>query len=446
MEKLLVTGGKRINGEIVVDGAKNSALPILAATVLTCGVSVIHNCPDLTDVKSAMNILEYLGCIVKQEGHTVIVDSSTINRFDIPDDLMREMRSSIMFLGSIAARMGKVDLSTPGGCEIGLRPIDLHLEAVKKLGMTVTEEYGRLICSCENVLHGGKIALSFPSVGATENIILASCTAKGHTTIINPAREPEISDLADFLNRAGAKIQGAGESVIEIEGVQRLRGAEHSIIPDRIIATTYMAAAAATYGNVVLRNITPAHLMPIIPIFEQMGCEINVASGELSIIAPPRLKAVKNIRTMPYPGFPTDAQSPIMAVTAIANGTSMFVENIFECRYKHVGEMLRLGAKIQVNDRVAVVEGVNTLYGASVIAPDLRGGAALVVAGLCARGQTTISSIGHIDRGYPHLEDALTSIGGEIKRIEEDENEKPGKSFTTKQSEELFRQAPRSKL
>lgn len=422
----MISGGKRISGEIAVDGAKNSTLPILAATVLTAGVNVIHNCPELTDVDAAIKILEHLGCKVKREDDTVTVDSTDVTSDDIPDDLMREMRSSIVFLGSIAARQHRVDLSTPGGCEIGLRPIDLHLSAMAQLGMQVEEQYGHLICTAPKGMQGAKIALSFPSVGATENIMIAACCAQGHTTIINPAREPEISDLADFLNRAGARIQGAGESVIEIEGVSSLRAAEHHVIPDRIIATTYMAAAAATYGNVTLKNIIPAHLMPIIPIFEQMGCEITVCCGELSIIAPPRLKAVRNVRTMPYPGFPTDAQAPIMAVTAVASGTSMFVENIFESRYKHVGELIRLGAKIQVNDRVAVVEGVGSLYGAPVIAPDLRGGAALVVAGLSAKGQTMVSAVHHIDRGYPAIERALGTLGAEMKRI--DENEENTKS------------------
>ncbi|MCC8022823.1 MAG: UDP-N-acetylglucosamine 1-carboxyvinyltransferase [Clostridiales bacterium] len=420
-ERIVINGRSRVGGEIAVHGAKNSPLPILAATILVYGVSVIHNCPNLTDVDAAIKILECLGCTVKREGSTVIVDSRQVDRDEIPDNLMREMRSSIVFLGSIAARMKRVELSTPGGCEIGLRPIDLHLSSMKQLGMTVTEEYGKLVCSCENGIQGAKIALSFPSVGATENIMLAACMAEGHTTIINPAREPEISDLADFLNRAGARVHGAGDSIIEIEGVAKLRGAEHHVIPDRIIATTYMAAAAATYGSLRVTNIIPAHLMPIIPIFEQMGCDVNVRCGELSLSAPPRLKSVKQIRTMPYPGFPTDAQAPIMAVTAIAEGTSMFVENIFESRYKHTPELMRMGAKVTVNDRVAVVEGVQPLYGANVIAPDLRGGAALVVAGLAAQGTTTISEIGHIDRGYEDIAESLSGIGADIKRLKADE-------------------------
>lgn len=426
MKKIVVNGARRLDGEISVEGAKNSTLPILAACVLANGVNVIHNCPDLTDVNAAIKILEHLGCRVTREGATVTVDSSSVNRYDIPHSLMKEMRSSIVFMGSIAARTGKVDISMPGGCEIGLRPIDLHLSSVRQLGMDVINDHGHIICENSARLKGARIALSFPSVGATENIMLAACTAKGHTTLINPAREPEISDLADFLNRAGAKIYGAGDSVMEIEGVEKLRGVEHTVIPDRIIATTYMAGAAITYGKVRLKNIIPAHLMPIIPIFEQMGCDIDVRSGELSLISPPRLKGVKNIRTMPYPGFPTDAQAPVMAVTTLASTTSVFVENIFESRYKHVSELIRMGAKIEVNDRVAVVEGVQSLYGVPVESPDLRGGAALVVAALAAHGQTHISSVSHIDRGYPSIEKSFASLGADIKRIDENEEQQTG--------------------
>lgn len=426
MKKIVVNGARRLDGEISVEGAKNSTLPILAACVLANGVNVIHNCPDLTDVNAAIKILEHLGCRVTREGTTVTVDSSSVNRYDIPHSLMKEMRSSIVFMGSIAARTGKVDISMPGGCEIGLRPIDLHLSSVRQLGMDVINDHGHIICENSARLKGARIALSFPSVGATENIMLAACTAKGHTTLINPAREPEISDLADFLNRAGAKIYGAGDSVMEIEGVEKLRGVEHTVIPDRIIATTYMAGAAITYGKVRLKNIIPAHLMPIIPIFEQMGCDIDVRSGELSLISPPRLKGVKNIRTMPYPGFPTDAQAPVMAVTTLASTTSVFVENIFESRYKHVSELIRMGAKIEVNDRVAVVEGVQSLYGVPVESPDLRGGAALVVAALAAHGQTHISSVSHIDRGYPSIEKSFASLGADIKRIDENEEQQTG--------------------
>ncbi|MDR0315041.1 MAG: UDP-N-acetylglucosamine 1-carboxyvinyltransferase [Oscillospiraceae bacterium] len=416
MEKIIIEGGKRLIGEINVHGAKNSALPILAATVLTTKRTVIHNCPKLTDIDAAINILEHLGCIVDHTEDCVTVDASNIGGSDIPDSLMREMRSSVVFLGAVLARTGKASFSTPGGCEIGLRPIDLHLFAMSRLGAVVKEDFGRLECECPNGLIGDEIILSFPSVGATENAILAAVTAKGTTTIINCAREPEISDLADFLNGCGAKISGAGEGTIVIEGVKQLAGTEHTVIPDRIEATTYMASAAVTQGKMILNGIIPAHLGPVIPIFEEAGCDISIMGRKLYISAPPRPKRIKSIKTMPYPGFPTDAQAPIMAMTTIADGTSVIIENIFESRYKHVNELSRLGAKIKVEGRMAVIEGVPGLYGAPVVAGDLRGGAALVVAGLAAEGITEIEGIAHIDRGHADFEKNLTMIGAVITR------------------------------
>ena len=419
MEKIIIEGGRRLNGEITVHGAKNSALPILAATVLTTKRTVIHNCPMLTDVSAAINILRHLGCKVTFENDSVVVDASAITCSDIPDTLMREMRSSVVFLGAILARTGKASFSTPGGCEIGLRPIDLHLFAMSRLGASINEEYGKLECECPNGLIGDEIILSFPSVGATENAMLAAVLAKGTTTIINCAREPEISDLADFLNGCGARISGAGEGTIVIEGVKTLGGTEHIVIPDRIEATTYMAAAAITQGKVKLSGIIPAHIGPVIPMFEEAGCDIIIKGRTLSISAPPRLKRIKTIRTMPYPGFPTDAQAPIMAMTTVADGTTLIVENIFESRYKHVSELLRLGAKIKVEGRMAVVEGVPCLYGAPVTAGDLRGGAALVVAGLAAKGITQIDGVCHIDRGHADFEKNLTLLGANIRRDKE---------------------------
>lgn len=416
MEQLVIDGGRRLNGELTVQGAKNSVLPILAATVISRGVSVLHNCPRLSDLDAAISILSYLGCKVHWEGHTVVVDATDVNRSDIPDSLMREMRSSITFLGSVAARMGRAELSAPGGCEIGVRPIDLHLAAMKQFGMEIQEEHGRLCCECPQGMTGAKIALSFPSVGATENIMLAASTAHGQTTILNAAREPEISDLADYLNGCGARIHGAGEGTIVIDGVEKLTGTEHTVIPDRIEVATFMAAAAVTHGNIRLKGIIPAHVGTIIPVFQQAGCEVNVRCRELSIVAPPRLKALKTVRTMPYPGFPTDAQAPMMTVAALAEGTSVFVETIFESRFKHVAELVRLGGRIQVTDRVAVVEGVPTLSGAPVLAGDLRGGAALVVAGLGAQGVTTVSNVQFIDRGYENIEESLKQLGAQIKR------------------------------
>ncbi|MGI6772745.1 MAG: UDP-N-acetylglucosamine 1-carboxyvinyltransferase [Acutalibacteraceae bacterium] len=418
MGKYIIEGQRKLRGEIDIQGSKNSALPILAATVLCKGVSVIHNCPRLSDIGATINILEHLGCEVKREDSTIIVDSTNVNRYDIPENLMHEMRSSIIFLGAVIGRLGKANISTPGGCEIGLRPINLHLEAMEKFGVMIEEGYGRLECTVEDGLKAANITLSFPSVGATENIILAASTAKGTTVIINAAREPEISDLADFLNGCGARISGAGESTVVIEGVQSLYGTEHTVIPDRIAAATYMAAAAITQGSVTLRNIIPSHIGSVNSVLEEMGCDISINGRNLTLVAPPRLQRVRIIRTMPYPGFPTDIQAPVMALTTVAKGTSVVIETIFESRYKHVSQLVRLGAKIMVDGRTAVIEGVDQLTGAEIVSPDLRGGCALVLAGLCAKGTTVVDAINHIDRGYDGLDEVLNSMGANIKRIE----------------------------
>ncbi len=416
MSKLIVQGGHRLVGAIPVHGAKNSALPLLSATLLGTTPSVLHNCPRLSDVDTSIKILSHLGCKVTQEGTNVTVDASEAGQYEIPDSLMREMRSSVVFLGAIVARQGKARISFPGGCELGPRPIDLHLKALRKLGLVIEEDHGYLNCHVGKGLRGCSINLSFPSVGATENIMLASSTAAGTTIITNAAREPEICDLADFLNQCGARIRGAGESTIRIDGVPKLHGAEHAVIADRITATTYMAAAAVTGGDLTLENVIPAHLEPVIPVFEEAGCHIQVKDHQLHIAAPERIKAVKNIRTLPYPGFPTDSQAIVMAMATLAEGTSVFVENIFESRYKHVGELLRLGAHIKVEGKVAIVEGVDHLSGAPVEAADLRGAAALVVAGLAAQGTTQITGLHHLDRGYEMIEQRLSGVGAVIKR------------------------------
>lgn len=422
MNKIIVNGGKKLNGEISVQGAKNSVLPILVATLLVDGVSVIHNCPYLSDVDATIKILRYLGCTVSREGHTVTVDSSTMCRQDVPDSLMREMRSSIVFLGGIIGRTGKAILSTPGGCEIGLRPIDLHLSAMEQFGAKVTTENGFIVCSAEERgLCGNRIVLSFPSVGATENIILTATLAKGTTVISNAAREPEISDLADFLNRCGAKIYGAGDGTIVVEGVSRLHSAEHTIIPDRIVAATYLIATAMTGGKVSFNDVIPSHLGPIIQPLRESGCFVFIKGRNVTLSSQKQLKRIKMIRTMPHPGFPTDVQAQMMALTTIADGTSVFIENIFESRYKHIGELLRFGAKIHAEGRMAVVEGVKTLNGANVKATDLRGGSAMILAGLSANGITEISHIHHIDRGYEEPEKVLELLGADIKRVKENE-------------------------
>lgn len=424
MDKLIINGSKRLTGEIEVHGSKNSVLPILAACVLSQGENIIHNCPMLSDVDAALKILVELGCKVKREEHTVCVDSSGVNGFEISDSLMREMRSSVIFLGAILGRTGKAVLSTPGGCEIGLRPIDMHISAMEQLGAEVFEEHGRLHFECKNGLHGARVILPFPSVGATENIMIASCVAKGTTVITNAAREPEISDLADFLNGCGAKIHGAGDSTIVIEGVEKLTATTHTVIPDRIAASTYLLAGAITHGRVCIKEIIPAHLGALIPVLKQSGCDISVSNRWICISSPPRLSRVKTVRTMPYPGFPTDVQAPLTAMLSVADGTSVVVENIFECRYKHVSELIRLGAKINVEGRTAVIEGVPYLTGASVVSPDLRGGFALVIAGLAAKGETVISGVEHIDRGYENPEKLLSALGADIKRIKENGTEK----------------------
>ena len=416
MAGIKIIGGKKINGSIRLHGAKNSILPILAATVLIEGKSVIHNCPNLSDVDAAVKILIHLGAVVERYDNTISVDCSNLKNHNVPDDLMREMRSSIVFLGAIAARMGKAVLSSPGGCELGPRPIDLHLNALSELGLIIDESHGALNCSLIGKLVGANIHLSFPSVGATENIMLAGVTAKGTTVIYGAAREPEISDLADFLNRAGANVQGAGSDTIVISGTERLHGTEHTVIPDRIEAATYLAAAAVTGGKITLHNAIPAHLMPVMSVLKASGCELKINQNQISLLAPLKLKRVPVIRTMPHPGFPTDAGSPLMAMLTLADGSSMFIENIFENRFRIVDELKRFGAKIYTNGRVAVIEGVKNLSAANVECTDLRGGAALVIAALAANGTTEIGKVHHIERGYENLYENLNSLGAVIER------------------------------
>ncbi|MDO4200098.1 MAG: UDP-N-acetylglucosamine 1-carboxyvinyltransferase [Clostridia bacterium] len=418
MSKLIIEGARRLKGEINIQGSKNSILPILAASLVAGDECVIHNCPRISDVDITLKILEHLGSKVNFEKNTVIVNSENIIKNNIPNLLMRKMRSSIIFLGALISAVGSAEISLPGGCELGPRPIDMHIEGLRQLGLRVDEGYGALRCSNEGGLEGCNITLSFPSVGATENLIIASVKAHGTTVISNIAKEPEIMDLVAFLNSCGAKIECRGEGTLVIEGVQKLHGAEYTIIPDRIAAVTYMSAAAVTVGDLLLKNVIKEHIGAVIPVFEEAGCTVQTNSkNSLRITAPTRPYFNRMIRTMPYPGFPTDAQAPVMAMSCLADGTSVFVENIFTNRYKHVGELLRLGADIKVEGRVAIVEGVKRLFGAEVTAMDLRGAAALVVAGLGAEGITKISGLSHIDRGYENLENNLGLVGASIKRV-----------------------------
>ncbi len=416
MSVFTIQGGKRLEGAIKINGAKNSVLPILAATLINGGTNILHNCPDLKDVDSAIKILEHLGCKIKREGKTVTVDSSVIQRWDIPDDLMREMRSSIIFLGPIIARCGKAVLHTPGGCELGPRPIDLHLGALEKLGVSITPENGEINCRAED-MRGREIVLSFPSVGATENIMLAATACKGVTRIINAAREPEIQDLERFLKKAGANIKGAGSGEIIITGGLTNHDTEHRIMPDRIETATYLCAVAATGGDITLENCEAEHAATVISHLSEGGLNVKYSGRTIRARADKRLTSMPSVRTMPYPGFPTDAQSPLMACACTARGTTVFMENIFESRYRHVSELERMGAKIRVSGKVAVVEGVISLHGATVTSTDLRGGAALVVAALAAEGDSTVENIYHIDRGYEKLELSLALLGAQIKRI-----------------------------
>jgi len=416
MSVLNITGGP-VSGTIRAHGAKNSVLPILAATLINKDVSIISNCPDLADVRSSIRILRHLGCKAEYSGCTVTVDSSDVTRADIPESLMREMRSSVIFLGAILARTGHANMSYPGGCELGTRPIDLHLNALKSMGAEFSEDGGNIECKASR-LTGTEIILSFPSVGATENIMIAACAANGLTTIKNAAREPEIEDLQTFLRAMGADVSGAGTSTVYINGcMDKLHGANHRIMPDRIETATYLCAAAMAGGRIRIGDVVPEHNSAVLSALSETGCEITTERDVIELKRYKPLRPMRPIRTMPYPGFPTDAQSPIMAVCTRASGTTVFTENIFESRFRHVAELTRMGADIRVEGRVAVVCGVDRLYGARVKCEDLRGGAALVVAALGAEGVTTISHLTHIDRGYENLTEKLTSLGVNINRM-----------------------------
>ena len=412
---MIIDGGEKISGEICVQGAKNAVLPILAATVMADGVCVIKNCPALRDVDKTDLVLERLGCTVKREGNVVTVDTRGMYDCRICEDLMREMRSSIIFLGAIISRCKKAVVSMPGGCPIGLRPIDLHLKALRELGVDIQEEHGYIKCTAEK-LQGGNIHLDFPSVGATENIMLTAVCAEGTTTISNAAREPEIVDLGNFLNSMGARVYGMGGSVITVHGVEKLHGAEYTIMPDRIVAATYLAASAITGGEICLKNVNPQDMGAMLHVLGEMGVKLRCETDRIMQTAPKRLKSVHTIRTMPYPGFPTDIQSPFMSLAAMARGTSVFIENIFENRFQHVDELTRMGADIKVEGRRAVVRGVMELQGANVVARELRGGASLVVAALAANGTTTISGVELIERGYENIEKHLLNCGAKIRR------------------------------
>lgn len=416
MCEYIVSGGNRLNGTVKVQGAKNSVLPVLAASLLCSGESIIHNCPDISDVAVSDRILTSLGCTCSFADGTFICDSTDAAGTEICDGLMSEMRSSVIFLGAILARFGRASLSSPGGCELGLRPINLHVEALRKMGAEINEEHGKLVCVVPDGLHGCTIDLSVASVGATENIMIAATAANGRTLIRNAAKEPEISDLANYLRSCGADINGDGGTVIEINGVGRLHGCEHTVIPDRIVATTYMSAAAVCGGDVFVMGADANHLVSVIPCFEKMGCYVTSGREGVRITSSGRLRKIGTVRTGEYPGFPTDAQPIMLAAVCTARGTSVFVENIFSNRFRYVSGLTRMGADVGVVDRVAVVNGVKELYSADTEATDLRGGAAMIIAALGADGTSHIASAEHIDRGYERLDENLRQLGAKITK------------------------------
>lgn len=417
MGPITIEGGHRLSGEVAVQGAKNSVLPILAATLLCGGACRIQRCPRLSDVDAAADILRYLGCRVDREDGDLLVDSSVLTRCDIPQTLMRRMRSSVIFLGAILARCGWAELSYPGGCELGPRPIDLHLAALRTLGASIEESGGKLYCQGRH-LTGGQIVLAIPSVGATENAMLAACGAEGTTVIANAAREPEIVDLQTFLQKMGAHVQGAGSSTVVVEGGAPLHGCVHTVVADRIVAATYLAAAAGTGGDIRLEGVDYRHLSAVATMLRQAGCRLTCGETSIRLQAPRRLQSAGPIRTAPYPGFPTDAQAVLMASLLRSEGATVFVENIFDSRYRHVPEMVRMGADIRLEGRVAVVCGVDRLHGAAVRAKELRGGASLVLAGLQAEGETAVTGVEHIQRGYEDLTGELAQLGADIRQEE----------------------------
>ena len=417
MSQLLVRGGSRLGGEVTVQGAKNSVLPILAATLLTGDQVKLRGCPRLRDVDASIRILQGLGCKASCEADGLVVDTAGLRGCAVSDALMREMRSSAIFLGAILARCGRAELSYPGGCELGPRPIDLHLAGLRDLGAEIDDTGGHLHCRAA-CLRGTDLVLSLPSVGATENLMLAACGAEGVTSIANAAREPEIADLQDFLQKLGVEIHGAGTSAITVQGKGNLHGCTHRCIGDRIAASTYLCAAAAAGGQVTLTGIDYRHLATVTTALHQAGCRLQCDDDTITLESSGRLRSIAPVHTSPYPGFPTDAQPLLMAALLRSEGATMFVENMFESRYRHVPELLRMGAEIRLEGRVAVICGVTNLHGAAVRSADLRGGAALVIAGLQAQGVTQIHNIHHIQRGYQDIAGDLAALGAEVSTAE----------------------------
>lgn len=413
MASFVIKGGKKLQGEVKISGSKNAALPILAGCIINKGITRLYNVPNILDTKIMLEILEVLGCKVKKNSGKIVIDSRDVNKNEIPFDLMKKMRSSVILAGALISRKKEVLFSYPGGCNIGSRPIDMHLDSFEKLGIEVEKSNEYIRCKTNEII-GTTIKLKFPSVGATENIILAAIYGKGNTIIENPAMEPEIIDLQNFLNRMGAKISGAGTERIVIKGVKQIKNDfGYNIMPDRIEAGTFLCIAAGTKGKIKITNVKPEHIKIITKTLSDMGCKIQAQKNSILLEAPKKLKSV-NIETMPYPGFPTDMQSIFLSIIAISKGTSEIMENIFESRYKCVDELKKMGAKIKIEDRKAIIKGKRKLHASKVKSTDLRGGAALIVAATIAKGKTEIKDVNYILRGYENIDEKLKKIGVNI--------------------------------
>lgn len=415
--RIIINGGRPLVGRVHVDGAKNAVLPIIAASLLSSRPTTLRDIPWLNDVATACEVIAHLGATARRSGADLVIDPSGLTDVEAPYELVRKMRASFLVLGPLLARLGRARISLPGGCAIGTRPIDLHLKGLEALGAKIVIGHGRIEAVVADHLHGAHIYLDFPSVGATENLMMAAVLACGTTTIENAAEEPEVVDLANFINTMGGRVYGAGTPVIRIEGEPELNGTTYSVIPDRIEAGTFMVAAAITGGDVVLENVVSEHLKPVIAKLGEAGVIVSEeAGGQLRVTAPERPRAT-DIKTLPYPGFPTDMQAQFMALLTIAEGTSIVTETVFENRFMHVDELKRMGAQIKIEGRSAVVRGQRQLQGASVRATDLRAGAALVLAGLAADGTTEVSGVDHIDRGYIAFDEKLARLGADLKRV-----------------------------
>ena len=418
MEKLIVKGGKRLVGTVKTSGAKNAVLPIIAASIMGVTPSHFDEVPMLEDVRTISEVLKSLGIKVESKEKNVLdIDSTTINSYEPPCELMRNMRASFFIMGPLLARMGKARIHMPGGCAIGARPVDIHLKGFEALGVVLKQEDGFIEATTPNGLKGATIYFDFPSVGATENVMMAAALAEGVTILENAAEEPEIVALANYLNKMGAKVRGAGTDVIRIEGVKELRGADYTIIPDRIEAGTYMIAAAMTGGDVIIDNVLPEHQKPLIAKLREAGAIVEEDIDKVRVIGSGSLKGV-SVKTLPYPGFPTDMQAQIMAMMVVSEGNSRVTETVFENRFMHVAELNRMGAKITTADRSANIEGPAKLVGCDVRATDLRAGAAMILAGLVAEGETRIGDLFHIDRGYEDIVEKLRNLGADIERVD----------------------------